>query len=402
MVTLKEVYNAYFQCRKNKRKTINQVKFELYYEYNCIQLWKDINNRTYKIGKSICFIVTRPKLREIFAANFRDRIVHHIIMNKLESIFEKQFIYDAYNCRKNKGILFGVNRLAEAIKKCSDNYTRDCYIAKFDLKGFFMSIYKPLLWRKLKIFVCSNYNGIDKEDLLYLIRKVVFNHPQYNCTRKGPLSLWNVLDKDKSLFTVGENYGMPIGNLTSQVFANFYLDEIDHILSTIFLFYGRYVDDFFIIDKDKNKILKSIFFIKQLTSVHKVKLHPNKMYLQHYSKGCKFTGSVIKLNRVYIGNRTVSNCIKTIMKNNINISSSTAESFVASINSYFGYFKYCKTYAIKYNLINRISPDWQKFINVSLKLDKLICKCNKPDNIKDKIKTYDQNVWAKEFIFPNS
>jgi len=89
MITLKEVYNAYFQCRKNKRKTINQVKFELHYEYNCIQLWKDINNRTYKIGKSICFIVTRPKLREIFAANFRDRIVHHIIMNKLESIFEK-------------------------------------------------------------------------------------------------------------------------------------------------------------------------------------------------------------------------------------------------------------------------------------------------------------------------
>ena len=125
MITLQEVFDAYYQCRKNKRRTINQIKFELDFEHNCIQLWRDINNHEYKIGTSICFIVTRPKLREIFAADFRDRVVHHIIMNKIEPLLEKRFIYDAYNCRKGKGTLFGVNRLDEAIRKCSENDTKD-------------------------------------------------------------------------------------------------------------------------------------------------------------------------------------------------------------------------------------------------------------------------------------
>jgi len=98
-----------------------------------VKLWEEVNSRNYNIGRSICFLVTRPKLREVFAADFRDRIIHHVIMQRLEPLFEEAFIEDNYNCRKGKGTLYGIRRLHQMIKECSNNYTEDCYIGKFDL-----------------------------------------------------------------------------------------------------------------------------------------------------------------------------------------------------------------------------------------------------------------------------
>ena len=145
MFTYHDILNAYYDCRKNKRTTVNQRIFEYDYEYNCKALLNEINNRTYEIGYSICFVVTHPKPREIFAANFRDRIIHHVIINELEELFEKEFIPNTFNCRKNKGVLCGINYLGEAVKKCSENYTKECYMLKLDFSNFFMSIDKDIL-----------------------------------------------------------------------------------------------------------------------------------------------------------------------------------------------------------------------------------------------------------------
>ncbi len=141
-IEISEVFEAYFDCRKNKRNTANALAYEIDYENKLLQLHKEINDGTYKIGRSIAFIVNKPVKREIFAADFRDRVVHHLIINKLNHLFEKQFIYDSYSCRKGKGTLFGINRIDSFIRKCSKNYTRDCYILKLDIKGFFMHIDK--------------------------------------------------------------------------------------------------------------------------------------------------------------------------------------------------------------------------------------------------------------------
>lgn len=103
---------------------------------------KEINNGTYTPGKSIAFVVEKPVKREIFAADFRDRIVHHLIINKLNPLFEKQFIYDSYACRVNKGTHFGINRVTRFIRQCSQNYQLPCYILKLDVEGFFMHIEK--------------------------------------------------------------------------------------------------------------------------------------------------------------------------------------------------------------------------------------------------------------------
>lgn len=160
------------------------------YEENLVKLWQDVNSKTYEIGQSICFIVTRPKLREVFAADFIDRIVHHVIMMRLEPLFEEVFIDDAYNCRKNKGTLYGVKRLKEHIRVCSENYTKDCWIGKFDMQRFFMSIHKPTLFKMLKSFILENYKGADIDILLYLVKKVVLNKPHYNCIRRSQPNLW--------------------------------------------------------------------------------------------------------------------------------------------------------------------------------------------------------------------
>ena len=105
----------------------------------------------------------KPVKREIFAADFRDRVVHHLIIGKLNQLFEKQFIYDSYSCRVGKGTHFGIQRIDKFIRKCSENYTKDCYILKLDLQGFFMSINKSILFTKLEQFIKDKYNETDKD-----------------------------------------------------------------------------------------------------------------------------------------------------------------------------------------------------------------------------------------------
>ncbi len=112
------------------------------YESNLLALHDDIESRTYRIQKSICFINFKPVQREIFAAEFRDRVVHHLIYNYIAPIYEKGFIYDSYSCRKGKGTHFGINRIKKFIRSCSKNYTTDCYILKLDIKGYFMAMNK--------------------------------------------------------------------------------------------------------------------------------------------------------------------------------------------------------------------------------------------------------------------
>lgn len=118
-----------------------------------------------------------------------------------------------------------------------------------------MSIHKPTLYNKLKIFISNKYNGGDIDTLLYLVKLVVLNNPEQNCIRRSPISMWKGLPKNKSLFTSDKDHGMPIGNLTSQMFANFYVNELDKEMVKMFHYYGRYVDDFFVISKNKDKIL---------------------------------------------------------------------------------------------------------------------------------------------------
>ena len=115
--TFEKIYRAYLDCRRTKRKTVNALKFEYNLERNLFLLQKELKTKTYKPGRSICFVVKHPSPREIFAASFKDRVVHHILVREVEAIWEKNFIFDSFACRKKKGTHSAVNRLKMFVKR---------------------------------------------------------------------------------------------------------------------------------------------------------------------------------------------------------------------------------------------------------------------------------------------
>lgn len=375
-VTLEEVLNAYKDCRKHKHNKRACIEFEMNEAENLVKLWEELNNGTYEIGFSDTFIVTRPKHREVFAADFRDRIVHHIIINRTNKLFEEYFIEDTYNCRKGKGTLYGVKRLHEQLKQISNNFTEDCYILKCDLKGFFMSIDKRLLWKMLEKFLKEQYKGEDIEWLLWITKMVVMHRPELKCIKKCSKKLWRHIEKSKSLFWNGKWFGMAIGNLTSQIFANFFLTILDKFVKRFkCVGYGRYVDDFGIIAKNKRVLMMLMCQIRKYIQKHlKVTLHPNKWYIQHYSKGVNIIGATIKRERLYAGNRLVYNAFNFVETTKFD---GDIERYIQRYNSYTGYMCHFRTYNIRKRLYESLPQEVTKltYINSDFKVLKIRQKC---------------------------
>ena len=371
-IKLEDIFRAYYECRQSKRRTVNALAFELDFERELVRLWKDINNNTYKVGRSIAFIVKEPVQREVFAADFRDRIVHHLIAEKINSLFEGEFIQDSYSCRTGKGTLYGIKRIDAHIKECSENYTRDCYVLKLDIQSFFMSLDKTILYKNLEHFLQARYNHSDRPIILRLIRQIIFYQPENKCVIKGNRSDWNGLPYYKSLFWSAQNCGLPIGNLTSQIFANFYLHSLDKFVAEKLKIkhYGRYVDDFILIHQDKQVLLDAHKKIKSyLWSNLRLNLHPRKFYLQHYSKGVRFIGAIIKPNRIYIGTRTKTNLYKKIRKEipvmaqGVGETLKGLEHFISSVNSYLGFMRYYNTYRLRNHILDKIDETHLREIN---------------------------------------
>jgi len=261
---LQDLLTAYYSARRHKRNTQNQLKFELQYESHLLDLHDQIINRTYKPLPEIAFIVNKPVKREIFAADFRDRVVHHLLFNYLNPILDKQLINDCYSCRVGKGTSYGVARVQQFMRGCSENYTKDCYILKLDIKGYFMSIDKLRLYDIVRglvgrgSFIVRGDGdevgslGFDLDLVDFLLKVVIFNDPTKNCIIKGSKSDWQGLPKSKSLFYANPYCGLPIGNLTSQLFGNVYLAGFDNFVKRELRvkYYGRYVDDFILFHQD--------------------------------------------------------------------------------------------------------------------------------------------------------
>lgn len=383
-----DLFKAYFDARKNKRNTINALMFEKHLEANVFELFEDIVNYRYKPKPSICFVVDKPVKREIFAADFRDRVVHHFIYNYIAPIFETSFITDCYSCRKGKGTHYGIKRINHFLRSCSQNYSQDCYILKLDIKGYFMSINKTLLFEKIKIELKKKPQLInfDLKLVLYLIEQTIFNDPKENCKIKGKKSDWNDLPKTKSLFYAQADCGLPIGNLTSQLFANIYLNDFDYWVKRELRikYYGRYVDDFVLIHPDKYYLISCISLIERYLSERLyLILHPDKIYFQQYSKGLKYLGTVIKPHRIYIANQTKGNYFEAILQQNkiARVHKPTHEekaAFLCTMNSYLGVLKHYKTYKHrKSTILNHLSAWWWNYVYLTGGIAKFVLKKRK-------------------------
>lgn len=367
-----DLFRAYYDACKKKRSSFSALVFEQNYETNLFKLYEEILNGKYVISPSICFISFKPLKREIFAADFRDRIVHHFIYNYISPIFERLFIDDAYSCRIGKGTSGGVKRLNHFIRSCSDNYKKDCYILKLDIRGYFMAIDRFILYQKVETTLnrYSKRENFDIDLILKLVRQIIFHDHKKGCYQKGKKGDWLGLPKNKSLFFAPINKGLPIGNLTSQLFGNVYLNDFDHFIKYKLgcNYYGRYVDDIIIVHKNK-EYLKSIISLinNYLKNKLLLEIHPKKIYFQHYSKGVKFLGAFLKPYRIYIGNQTKNNFYRKIQFWNNLLTARNFDNkdlslfFLASINSYLGITRQYNTYRLRKKMLTQNLSD--NFLN---------------------------------------
>lgn len=321
-ITLDEVLSAYYDCRKNKRNTTQQMKFEFILESNIYELYDELKNRSYKPSSHIYFIITKPKSREVWAANFRDRIVHHVLYNRTKDI-ENSYINHTYACLKNKGTLncaYNVQKVLRRLWPLKDNYR----FVHVDIANFFVSIDKTILKNR---FLTS----IEDEFSRYLVNIFIEQDPTENYYYNGDQKLRSLIIQRKTLFN--KNTGLPIGNLTSQLFANFYLNDFDRFCYSLTPFYFRYMDDMlFIIPKTMN-ISELLDNINNYLKTLNLKLNNSKTKHNKLDVGINFVGYIIRPFSIYVRNST-----KYRAKRAINI---------ASINSYFGLLRKVNTYILR-------------------------------------------------------
>lgn len=389
-IILENLYKAYFEARKNKRNTAEQLKFEVNYEVYLQQLYEQIIARTYKVKPCKAFVIAKPVYREVFAPQFIDRVIHHFIVLYINPQVDQVLIDDCYSCRKGKGTLYGIERTNQNIKCITQNYAKDAYILKLDISGYFMNMNTTILYnqiQKLKLVENANCSTYEKEVVNYLIQEVIFTNPIYRCQINCNKELWKFIPNNKSLFHSPKECGLPIGNLTSQIFGNIYLNEFDHWVKEELQikYYGRYVDDMYFIHQDKEFLKSCIAQIQEKVKTYGMEIHPKKIYFQHYTKGIHFLGRYIKPYRSYCSNRIKNNFL--IMINQLEKDISNGENYFlengllyyyrSCINSYFGFFIKANSYSFINKVIINLSKTFYYYFYFEKKLKSWKCKITK-------------------------
>jgi len=330
-----ELHKAYLDARRHKRNTPNQLKFERCLEAELLSLERELLNFEYELAPSVCFINELPVKREIIAAHFRDRVVHHFLYNRIYPMFDRKFIYDSYSCRVGKGTLFGINRARRFLRSCGAEAV--VWVLRLDIQGFFMAIDRKILYDLLMDGIGGSTDPMTR----FLIGKIVFNDPLKGAVFRSPPSAWNCLPKDKSLMCSATDCGLPIGNLTSQLFANVYLNPLDHFIKRVLKikYYGRYVDDMLLIHNDRQVLWGAISRIREfLAEELRLTLHPRKIRLQRADKGFAFLGAYIYRRKIMAGRRIVKNFKKCIYEPcpNLEKQSRRVQSYLGLMSHFVG------------------------------------------------------------------
>jgi hypothetical protein len=350
MITLdlsfENLYRQYYSCRRNKRNTINALRFEAEQEKNLIDLQQALLNRSYHPGRSVCFFATSPKLREIFAADFRDRVVHHLLVDYLEHIWEPIFIHDSYACRKGKGVHAGVQRLQQFIRQVSCNGSRPAWYLQLDIRNYFMRIDKTVLFKQLA-------PKIRDETALWLTQLLINHDCTHDYVMRGSPGLRQAIPQHKTLFESGENKGLPIGNLNSQFFANVYLNALDQYVKHELKckYYLRYCDDFILLADNPEQLTrwqqKITTFLEQSLLLE---LNP-KQLLAPVSNGVNFLGYIVRRDYLLVRRRVVNNFkqklrdyeTKLVKESNgvrcYRFDETLLNKLAAIVSSYLGHFK---------------------------------------------------------------
>ncbi len=330
IIGLDNLFSAWFEFRRGKRKRPDVQEFEFNLEDNLFKLYNELKNKSYKHGSYRKFLVRDPKLRVIHKASVRDRILHHAVFRALCSIFDKSFIFDSYSCRIGKGTHRAVFRLQNFAKKLSKNNGKIIYALKCDVHKFFDSINHKLLLELIG-------RKIEDTGAVWLIENII-----------------------KS-FGGEDRNGLPLGNVTSQLFANIYLNELDRFIKhqLKIKYYVRYSDDFVILDKNK-EVLE--FYAKNIDAFLNSCLRlafSGRPVIRKFTQGIDFLGYVVLPHYIVLRTKTKRRIFRKLTKRVIQLKRGliTKESLDSSLQSYFGVLSHCKGFKIKKKILSlRLDP----------------------------------------------
>lgn len=359
---LADLRQAYYDARRHKSKKPYLRLFEARLEQNLQELCEELWTRTYKPRPSTCFLISDPKRREVFAANFRDRIVHHLYYNYTHELLERTFIYDSYSCIKGRGTHFGIARLEHHVLRESLNYSQPCYVLKMDIKGYFMHINRQRLL-DITLHQLKRHQrqlGTSLTDFLeYLSREIILLDPTDGCIVKGNKDEWKNLPKEKSLFCSPDGCGLPIGNLTSQLFSNVYLNVLDQYMKRTLgcKHYGRYVDDFFVVSCDRQWLRDLIPKVRDyLREELALQLHEGKIRIYDVRFGVDFLGAYLKPYRRYLCNATLRRIRQKLPSLE---QEDNPERLRARINSFLGITGHYRSLQLQKKLLITLKTPWQ-------------------------------------------
>ncbi|MEK7567558.1 MAG: reverse transcriptase/maturase family protein [Patescibacteria group bacterium] len=327
IISVDNLLLAWQEFLRGKKHKKDVQEFQLNLMDNILSLHYDLKTKTYTHGGYSAFNISDPKPRNIHKASVRDRLLHHAIHRVLYPYFDQKFIYDSYSCRVGKGTHKAMNRFRSFAYKVSKNNTKQCFVLKCDIRKFFASIDQEILLNILK-------KHITDKDTTWLLERVINSFSSFS-----PLTYSNVLEN------IGiEEKGLPLGNLTSQLLVNIYMNEFDQFIKhkLKIKYYIRYAGDFVILSQNKNQLLENIRYIvcfleKELS----LQLHPNKVFIKTLSSGVDFLGWVN-----FARHRVLRNTTKRRMLRAMNGKASRE-----TMKSYLGMLKHGNAYKLRKHLL---------------------------------------------------
>ena len=361
-VTFEEIYEAYILCLKNKKKKIGTYKFvnDNLCE-NLMSLVTKLNERTYKPVASNCYVITDPALREIYAAEFSDRVIQHFYMKEIEDILEEKLVDGCCSCRKGKGTDYALKLLKKYLVETSNHGKKDCFFLKIDLSGYFMSIDRKQVSEKFLKLIEKKYQGEHKELLLYLTPLIFENNPALNCKYKCNEKMREKVPERRKM-KKDSKYGMAIGNLTAQAASNLNLYEFDNYVVNELEFgnYVRYVDDCVIIYNNKEKLIKSIpLLAKELEKTHQV-MNKKKTRIDTAYHGIPFLG---KVSYPYGYQKPSKKVIIRVCQKAKEIKYLDGDNLLAKTNSQIGSLKKYNCRQLIFNYVKELPKQVKEMLN---------------------------------------
>jgi RNA-directed DNA polymerase len=327
IISPENLFSAWDVFKQDKRNRPDVLQFEWQLEENIFQLHRELVRKTYRHGPYAGFYITDPKQRHIHKATVQDRILHHAVFAVVNPIFEPTFISTSFSCRVGYGTHKGVEAIKNITRKVSENNTHPCFVLKCDVRKFFDSVNHGILLSIIK-------KRIKDVDAMWLLESIVRSYES------------------------APGKGIPIGNLTSQLFANVYMNELDQFVKHRLKVkhYVRYTDDFAIVSENREELKNLLIPISEfLENELALVLHPNKSILRSICQGVDFLGYTTFPKYRLIRTKTKYRMFKKLEKRmeEYEAGDITKLNFEQSINSYLGVLSHADTHRLREELLNR-------------------------------------------------